>query len=51
MIMVEHVMQAVIGVCSRIIVLDYGKIIAQGPAGDVVRSPEVIEAYLGDRYA
>ncbi len=51
MIMVEHVMQAVIGVCSRIIVLDYGKIIAQGPAGDVVRAPEVIEAYLGDRYA
>lgn len=50
-VMVEHVMQAVIGVCTRIMVLDYGKVITQGDAETVVKSPEVIKAYLGDRYA
>ena len=46
-ILVEHVMQAIMKICGRIIVLNHGEKIAEGDPGEVTRNPEVIQAYLG----
>ncbi len=48
--MIEHVLQATMAICSRIVVLDYGKKIAEGNPQEVTSNPEVIKAYLGDEY-
>ncbi len=49
-LMVEHVMEIVLPLVDRAVVLNLGRVLMQGSPAEVVRHPEVIRAYLGDRY-
>lgn len=48
LLLVEHDMDVVFGVCSRITVLNYGRVVASGTPDEVRRDPEVRAAYLGE---
>jgi branched-chain amino acid transport system ATP-binding protein len=49
-VMVEHVMEIVMPLVDRAVVLDLGKLIAEGPPNEIVRNERVITAYLGERH-
>lgn len=50
-VIIEHTMPAMVGLVDRFVVLDQGRLLAEGPPAEVVRRPEVIEAYLGRKWA
>ena len=50
-VMVEHVMEVLLPLIDRAVVLNLGRVLTMGLPGEVVRNPEVIRAYLGDKYA
>ena len=51
LLLVEHVMEGIMPVADKVVVLDYGRKIAEGPPSEIVKDEKVIKAYLGVKYA
>lgn len=47
-LLIEHDMKLVSGICDRLTVLNFGQVLAQGGVAEVLNNPEVVKAYLGD---
>ena len=47
-LLIEHDMRLVSGICEQITVLNFGQVLAQGETSEVLKNPEVITAYLGE---
>ena len=47
-LLIEHDMKLVSGICERLTVLNFGHMLAEGPTSEVLSNPEVIKAYLGE---
>jgi branched-chain amino acid transport system ATP-binding protein len=50
LVIVEHVLEVVMRLAHRVLVLNFGQMIAEGPPAEIVRNPTVIEAYLGRKH-
>ena len=47
-LLIEHDMKLVSGICERLTVLNFGRVLTEGPTSEVLKNPEVITAYLGE---
>ena len=47
-LLIEHDMKLVAGICEELTVLNFGTVLAQGKTGEVLNDPKVITAYLGE---
>ena len=47
-LLIEHDMKLVSGICERLTVLNFGEVLAQGETAEVLNDPQVITAYLGE---
>ena len=47
-LLIEHDMKLVSGICERLTVLNFGRVLCEGPTSEVLNNPDVIKAYLGE---